>query len=164
MRVRYTKWGDRPHWAFDVQPLGDDHHGHWFGMPPGTPQQRADEPPVILAHDCVMLVPRVGDYTAFWNADDPVELYVDVTTAPVLSTDLVTAVDLDLDVIRLRDGTVKLIDEDEFELHQVRYAYPAPVIDAAQTTARWLVSAITARTEPFDTAGPAWLTTFQRAG
>ena len=33
-------------------------------------------------------------------------------------------VDLDLDVIRMRDGGI-LDDEDEFAEHQVRYGYPA---------------------------------------
>ena len=41
-------------------------------------------------------------------------------------------VDLDLDVIRMRDGRIILDDEDEFEEHQVRYAYPP---DSSRTPA-----------------------------
>jgi uncharacterized protein len=161
VRVRYTKWGDHPHWTFDVQPLGEDEHGHWFGARRGTPQQRASEPPVILDHDCVMLVPRAGEYTAFWNAEDPIELYVDVTTRPTIGSEVITAVDLDLDVVRFRDGKVELLDEDEFLDHQVRYAYPASLVLSARATADWLLSAVTTRIEPFNIAGPTWLTSLQ---
>ena len=35
-----TKWGDRPHWEFEATYLGDDEHGHWLGIQPGTRFQR----------------------------------------------------------------------------------------------------------------------------
>jgi protein associated with RNAse G/E len=60
------------------------------------------------------------------------ELYVDITTPPVWHGDLVTAVDLDLDVIRRFDGTWFVDDEDEFAEHQVSYGYPADVVAAAE--------------------------------
>jgi len=161
MRIRYTKWGGVPHWAFDMEPLGQDAAGRWFGMRGGAPQQRGDEPPVALPHDCVLLVPSDGCYTAFWNAAGTVGLYVDVTTQPVVNADTIDVVDLDLDVVRLRDGTIELIDEDEFELHQVRYAYPAAIIDQARSTADWLMRTISAGHELFDELGPHRLAAYQ---
>jgi hypothetical protein len=42
-------------------------------------------------------------------------------------------VDLDLDVCRLRaDGSVHLLDEDEFVEHRARYGFPAHVVDEAE--------------------------------
>ena len=53
-----------------------------------------------MPHDFVLLVPAEGCWTAYFNAEDDMEIYVDVTTRPVLDGDTVTAVDLDLDVVR----------------------------------------------------------------
>ena len=66
-------------------------------------------------------------------------------------------VDLDLDVVRHRvSGAAQLLDEDEFEEHQRRYAYPAAVIDRTRAAARWLMEAVTDR-EPFMSAYRHWL-------
>jgi protein associated with RNAse G/E len=61
---------------------------------------------------------------------------------------VVTMIDLDLDVIKRRDGTVFIDDEDEFAEHQVKYAYPADVIATARQTCDWLVQAVSTE-EPF---------------
>ena len=68
-------------------------------------------------------------------------------------------VDLDLDVVQVREtAEVLILDEDEFAEHQVRYAYPAEVIQQAEQAAAWLHDAITANAEPFATAYQDWLT------
>jgi protein associated with RNAse G/E len=67
-------------------------------------------------------------------------------------------VDLDLDVLRERWGqVVKLVDEDEFVEHQVRYAYPPDVVEVAEASSRWLLAAVEARSGPFGGAHQAWL-------
>jgi uncharacterized protein len=66
-------------------------------------------------------------------------------------------VDLDLDVIRRRDGRLLLDDQDEFAEHQVRYGYPAEVIRQAEQAAAWLLAAVGANAEPFGLAYQAWL-------
>jgi protein associated with RNAse G/E len=85
---------------------------------------------------------------------------VDVTTKPIRHAEVIHAVDLDLDVVRLRDGTVTVLDEDEFAEHQLLYDYPAEVIAQARATTDDLVARITAGIEPFATVGAAWLTDF----
>jgi protein associated with RNAse G/E len=70
--------------------------------------------------------------------------------------DSVTAVDLDLDIRRLRDGTVRVMDEDEFAAHQVHYGYPPQVVATAQATCEWIVANITT-TEPFLTVYKTYL-------
>ena len=77
--------------------------------------------------DNVLLVPRGRGMTAMFYTEHPeqaFELYVDITTPPVWDGDHVTAVDLDLDVIRRFDGSWYVDDEDEFAEHQVGYGYP----------------------------------------
>jgi hypothetical protein len=157
--VVFTKWGDRPHWHFECPRLGEDAFGVWLVGPPGTRLQRADEPPIAHRHGFVQLIPYTGEWIASFDFDDWCEVYVDVTTAPVWDGGIVTCVDLDLDVIRRRDGRIELLDEDEFLEHQVRYGYPAAVIERARATADWLLEAVAARREPFGSTGAAWLAT-----
>jgi protein associated with RNAse G/E len=85
-----------------------------------------------------------------------------VTTRPTLVDDTVRAVDLDLDVVRWRDGRVEVLDEDEFAEHQVQLGYPAELITQARRTCDWLVEAVSSRTEPFGQAGAAWLARAQQ--
>jgi predicted RNA-binding protein associated with RNAse of E/G family len=160
VEMRFTKWGGKLHWHYPVVPLGSDRHGWWLGGPEGTYFQRGDEEPILRPYDYVMLVPDEGDWIATWTAESETELYVDVTTRPVRRGSVIDAVDLDLDVIRKRDGQVVLVDEDEFAEHQVLYGYPAEVIARAQSTAGDLLARITAAEEPFGRAGHDWLARF----
>ena len=160
--VRYSKWGGIDHWHFELEPLGQDQFGWWFFGRKGITQQRGAEPPIVLSHDFVLLMPAAGCWTACFNADNKLEIYVDVTTRPALENDTVRAVDLDLDVVRWRDGRVEVLDEDEFAEHQVQLGYPAELITQARRTCDWLVEAVSSRTEPFGQAGAAWLTQAQQ--
>ena len=84
-------------------------------------------------------------------------VYVDVTTQAVWDGPLVTMVDLDLDVIRSRDGDLLLDDEDEFDEHRVTLGYPADVVALARRTAEELMTAAAAGHEPFGPTGSRWL-------
>ena len=159
VRVVFTKFDGSLHWHAWLERLGEDEHGVWLGAPVGTAWQKGAETPVVFTHPHVSLFPRDEWWVANFNAAPAdLEVYCDITDAPVWSSpDVVTMVDLDLDVIRIR-GTneIRIIDEDEFEEHQREYAYPRPVIDRAQAAADWLADAVGAR-EPFITAYRGWL-------
>jgi uncharacterized protein len=157
VRVEFTKYDGRLHWHFPVRPLGRDQYGSWYGAFQGVQLQRGEEPPVSWECDFVLLVPASGDWVACFNSAGKYPIYIDVT-GPVSTVDgTVSAVDLDLDVVRLADGQVRLLDEDEFADHQLRFGYPAEVVGAAVETARTLLEDVGLRREPFDTVGPAWL-------
>lgn len=160
--MRFTKWGGRRHWEFVLEPLGDDRYGWWLGGRAGMTLRRGLEPPMVQPHDFVTLVPTSGWWVASFNGpgETAVDVYVDVTTVPVRSECAVEAVDLDLDVVRLRDGSVRVLDEDEFADHQVRYRYPAEVVDLARASCDDLVRRITAGDEPFVRVARAWLERF----
>jgi uncharacterized protein len=162
IQMRFTKWGGRLHWHYPVVPLGTDRHGWWLGGPKGTYFRRGDEEPVLRRHNYVMLVPDEGDWIASWHMDSETEIYIDVTTRPIRNGNVIEAVDLDLDVIRRRDGQVLLVDEDEFAEHQVLYGYPEEVIARAQATADDLLTRVGAATEPFGRTGYEWLDRFSR--
>jgi len=165
VEMRFAKWDGSPHWRYVVEPLGRDRHGSWFGGRAGIPMRRGPDEPIFLTHDFVMLVPADAWWIAFWNGpgETDIAVYVDVTTPPVETADATDAVDLDLDVVRTRDGTVELLDEDEFAEHRARYGYPDDVVARAVATADDLVARISNRTEPFDETGTAWLTRYRRA-
>jgi protein associated with RNAse G/E len=149
VRVVYRKFDEKLHWHQWMRGLGEDEFGVWLGAPAGAVSQRGDEPEVRQEQAVVQLFPRDKWFTAIFN-DEPrwTEIYCDITTPVEFSDDVVTMIDLDLDVIKRRDGTVFIDDEDEFAEHQVKYGYPADVIAQAQSTCDWLVGAV-ANEEPF---------------
>ena len=160
MRVVYTKYDGSLHWHYTMQHLGEDSHGVWLGGPAGTPARRGSEPPMVHRYPWVHLIPAGQWWTAAFNAGPAAtEIYCDITTEPRwLHPDEVTMVDLDLDVLRMRDNArVLLVDEDEFADHRVRYGYPPEVIRQAEQAAEWLLAAVRAGAEPFGTGYRRWL-------
>lgn len=169
VRVVARKWGDRPHWEYDALRLGEDEHGTWLGSPAGTFLSR----PGVAFHteqDFVTLIPHTGWFLASFYADGPgalpsgwVEVYVDIATEPEWSDGTVTAVDLDLDVVRGRTGRVWVDDEDEFAEHRVRFGYPDHVVRAATESCAEVQAAVVARRAPYDgVVGPQWLERLRR--
>lgn len=159
------KWPDAPHWEFDAVRLGSDEHGDWVGVPGGTWLSKPDRGfPAWCDH--VVLLPRDSWWVAtlygtdpVLDAERPVDVYVDITTPSVWSPagDRVSAVDLDLDVIRDPDGRAWVDDEDEFAEHQRLLGYPADVIEAARESCAGVLEAVTARRAPYDGSHLPWL-------
>lgn len=154
------KWGDRPHWRFDpTYLLGRDRHGAWLHVPVGTPftGPRGEG---RLEHAFVCLVPDDRWWVASFQSDSHPDMliYVDVTTPSEWKTPgHVTVIDLDLDVVLGRDGSLFIDDEDEFEEHRVQLGYPDDIVETARATADWLIDAIAARREPFGSASARWM-------
>ena len=158
VRVVYRKYDEKLHWHQWMRYLGEDEYGVWLGAPPNSVAQRGDEPEIVQSQAVVQLFPRDKWFTAAFN-DEPrwTEIYCDITTPVEFGEDVFTMIDLDLDVIRRRDGTTVLVDdEDEFAEHQVKYGYPADVVATAQATCDWLVGAVVTE-EPFLTVYKSYL-------
>jgi uncharacterized protein len=155
--MEFTKWGGARHWHYALDELGSDVFGTWFTGPPGLLLQRGDEPPIQEANGFVKLVPVAGEWIALWRAGGDVAIYVDVTDTPRRVCDRIEAIDLDLDVIALRDGRVFIDDVDEFEDHRIVLGYPTEVVASARATAAWLLEHVEAKTPPFDETGRLWL-------
>lgn len=159
--VVFTKWGGGGHWEFPCTFLGSDEHGTWVGGATGALLARPDHA-FTSKHDWVMLFPDGRPWVAsFYDSPaQPVATYVDMTTEPIWDGRTVSMVDLDLDVVQKRDGTLFLDDEDEFDAHRVALAYPDEVVRLARRTADELMAAVGSRQEPFGDAGPRWLRAF----
>ena len=159
VRVEFTKWGGRPHWAFDGLYLGEDEHGEWIGHPVGTHAVKPNDS-YTSGWSCLTLSPRQqpAHLIRINREGQPqnIYIYVDMATAPVWTDTVLSCVDLDLDVIELRDGTVMLIDEDEFAEHQVSLGYPPEVIDLARATADRVLSEVRDHVAPYDGSAERW--------
>ena len=156
--VRFTKWGGGRHWEFPLRWLGEDEHGVWGAGEAGA---RLWRPGAALAaeHPWVTLFPHDAAWAAsFYDSpDQPIATYVDMTTVPEWTGATVTMVDLDLDVVLDRQGSLLLDDRDEFEAHRVKLGYPDDVVDLARRTADEVLAAIREGTEPFGSVGEAWV-------
>lgn len=162
--IERRKWPDRPHYGHAGWLLGRDESGWWIDLPEGTPVFRGEELRFHLATDGVMLVPDGQGWLAWFLSSGPNELYVDIVTPPVWSGAAVTMVDLDLDVVRKRDGGgVELLDEDEFEEHQRTLGYPDDLVRSAAAVASAVLDAIARGEEPFaGVAAAAWADSLSR--
>ena len=149
------KWGGRPHWEFDAVLLGSDEHGDWLGIEAGTLMVRPGAEYVAPVAQ-VGLAPAPGpDEDRGWLATfhargGQVQVYVDMTTPPVWEGSTLTAVDLDLDVVRGNSGRVWVDDEDEFADHRVRFGYPDEVARLAMDSCDRVRAAMLAGAAPYD--------------
>ena len=160
IHVDFRKWPNTRHWQFTMQRLGEDEHGTWLWAPAGTQAQRGNEAPITFETVSAKLITNDW-WTAIWSCatdrSDAWRVYVDIVQPATWHDSTVTMVDLDLDVYRKLDGTVRLLDEDEFAEHQVNLAYPAELISGAREAADRLFAAVQRGDEPFREAGVAWL-------
>lgn len=149
VRLEVGKYDGSPHWSQRLVRLGEDEHGLWLGSPAGGTWERANGR-VYTNRQAQVLNCNAGRWwTATFNAIPAgTEIYVDVSAPAAIEDGLVRLVDLDLDVRRLRDGTVRIEDEDEFADHQARFGYPPEVVAAAREAADWVLANITSA-EPF---------------
>lgn len=138
--------------------LGEDEHGIWLGARQGATLQRGAEREQAAPWDFVQLI-RPGSW---WTliASDPrrLRLYVDIITPAVWqSPDLVTMVDLDLDVVLETGGDVYVDDEDEFEAHREALGYPRRWVERAPAVAADVVGRLQRREAPFNVVAERWL-------
>ena len=161
VRIEMEKWGGRRHWHIPGRWLGCDEHGDWIGIPAGSLMVRPGRE-TVSAFDQVGLVPGPGDddsrsfLATFHVPAADTWTYVDMTTPPVWDGAVVRAVDLDLDVVRPRDGSVYVDDEDEFAEHTVTLGYPPEIVSLAEASRDRVYAAILAGQPPFDGSHQHW--------
>ena len=165
VQIDFRKWDGARHWQFVMQRLGEDEHGLWLWSPAGSAMQRGDEPVRCSKAINLKLIPENKWWTAIWSWQRPQDLYIDIITPPQWKGSTVTMVDIDLDLVRWADGSVEVLDEEEFVAHQELFDYPDRLVDTARATTAGLAVALEARHEPFGTVGTRWMQeALQRAG
>jgi uncharacterized protein len=169
VRIEMEKWGGQPHWHIPGVWLGTDEHGDWLGIPAGTLMVRPGLE-IVSEFDQVGLVPTAGSDTergflaTFHRPPAPVWVYVDMTTPPVWDGDVLRAVDLDLDVIRGRDGDLVVDDEDEFAEHRVAFGYPPEIVALAEASRDRVHAAVLAEHPPYDGSHERWQAVLDELG
>jgi hypothetical protein len=100
---------------FEVQPLIEDSYGVWLYARRGSGWE-APHASGELPFDALALVSLERCWVAWW-VDDPQDrrLEIDVCLAPKSEIDGWSFVDLELDVVRHENGTVEILDRDEFD-------------------------------------------------
>ena len=157
--VQYFKYPRELHWRHDVVRLGEDGYGVWLGGVAGSTIQRGYEPPTESRDPFVQLIPSDAWWVLIYNGDRPkTRYYVDIVTPPEwVDGSRVEMIDLDLDVVRYQDGSVAVLDEDEFEQHRVDRNYPAEIVERVRATTEEIASALQDGAEPFGTAPERWM-------
>ncbi len=120
--------------------------------------RRGAEAPLGIPYGFVMLVPEREPWLVEFYWDHPEHpVYVNIGTVPVRYGDRVIQIDLDLDVVRRPDGTVVVLDEDEFAEHRAQYKYPQNLAAGARAATHRALALLTGRLEPFGIAAKPWL-------
>lgn len=157
--VQFLKNPDVLHWGFEAILLGEDEYGRWIGLPEGSRRWKGERQVRPAAEDAVLCAPHDGWWHLHYNGSvSQYSHFVDIVTPPRwVAPGRYEMVDLDLDVTRSHDGTVSVEDEDEFELHQVKYGYSEEMIERARTETDWVVEALASGIEPFFEVADSWL-------
>ena len=75
--------------------------------------------------------------------------YCNVNVPPVLQNDVLSYIDLDMDVLVAPDFSYSILDEDEFAANAARFNYPLEVLKRSQSALTELISLIEERAFPF---------------
>lgn len=158
IKVEFLKHPDSLHWNYEAELLGEDEFGVWLGVPAGSILRKGRSATKTMQGSFVQSIAPGRWWTMVRNEGHRASHYVDIITPAVWERpDLVTMVDLDLDVVRFNDGAVIIEDEDEFHIHRVSLGYPDFWVDKARVTAAEVHLAVEARNEPFGDVADEWL-------
>ena len=155
------KFDGRPHRQVTARLLGEDAYGTWLATPRGSVVSYHYGPRPIgrTKTDAVRLVTEGGWWMAMFLAEPARrEIYCDVISpARWTGPAEITVVDLDIDLVRYRDGRVEVEDEDEFAEHRDELGYPPEIVAGALDGAAELRAALIRDDEPFASHYRGWL-------
>ena len=121
---------------------------------PGVPVYvgKEDATSNSILHNLSLLWPeRHYNVVLFWKADWTFDCYyVNLALPRQWDGELCSYIDLELDVALYLDGTLKILDEDEYEESKIRYNYPQELIAKIEQTTAEVVQLMEQRVFPFD--------------
>lgn len=162
--VQFLKNPDIIHWGFEVSYLGEDEWGEWMAVPRGTVRWKGKRSVRPTRRNAVFCAPRDEWWHLHYegSTSDNYAAFIDISTPPQWSSkNRYEMIDLDLDVGLGVDGSVVVEDEDEFQVHQVKYRYSDEMIRRAAKETSRIVKTLEARQEPFFDVAESWLEKLQ---
>ncbi len=160
IEIRGFKWPRRPTAVAHARLLGADHYGRWLGITQGHPWWAADHSRAgVFELSFVKVVPSGTFWSACFHQVDPV-VDVDIVLPVRWDGNILEEVDLELDVLRNRDGHTDVRDRDQFEQTHAAWPMPADVIAQAEATCDQVYAWVEQGVEPFGIVGQAWLMRF----
>lgn len=142
------KYPSRPHLSGELEAWTADEFGTWLYRPAIRPADRTG----------VQLMPPDRWWTAWWWIgwrDEPARRWiaVDICTPPTLDTDGWRYDDLEIDLVLQADGSVLILDEDEFDAARQNVPYPPDIATAALRARDEVDRMLRERCEPFRSCG-----------
>ena len=160
IEVRGFKWPHRPTAVAVACLLGEDDFGHWLGVTKGDPWWAADRSrSAVFETSLVKLIPSGTFWTACFHPVDPV-VDVDIVLPVQWVDDALEEVDLELDILRTADGSVRVRDREEFDRVRDAWAMPGDVAAQALKTCEGVRELAQLGAEPFGKVGRMWLSHF----
>jgi len=158
--VQFLKNPDIIHWGFEAWYLGEDDWGDWMAVPQGTLRWKGEKAFQPTRRNAVFCAPHDQWWHLHYEGPGAREYqsFIDII-APIrwVSDDRYEMIDLDLDVALHQDGTIEVQDEDEFEIHQVKYGYTDEMVAGAVAETARIVRALESGDEPFFEVASTWL-------
>jgi uncharacterized protein len=154
-----TKYDGSLHYRYPLSVVQGDPDLFTLYSPPGTVCESYRGPLTAQYHSLELYwSARFYNLSVLWHADwRPRMHYVNIATPATWDDGTLRFIDLDIDVIWQADsGMVILDDEDEFELHQVRFGYPSDLIAQVQRSTRQVCELMAQSAYPFDGSLFAW--------
>jgi hypothetical protein len=160
IEVRGFKWPRRRTGVAMACLLGEDEFGRWLGVTKGDVWWAADRSRSgVFEMSFVKVVPSGTFWTACFNPADPV-VDVDIVLPVQWVDDVLEEVDLELDILRSADGSVRVRDREEFDRVCEAWAMPDDVAAQAEKTCERVRALVEQGAEPFGDVGRAWLSRF----
>ncbi len=160
IEVRSFKWPRRPTAVAVTRLLGEDAFGRWLGITKGNPWWAADRSRSgVFEMSFVKVVPSGTFWTACFNPVDPI-VDVDIVLPVRWVDDALEEVDLELDILRSAEGSVRVRDREEFDRVREAWTMPGDVAMQAEETCERVRALVELGAEPFGDVGRAWLSRF----
>ncbi len=151
--LRWRKWDGTPHWEHDCVFLGSDRWGDWIGQHHGARTVRPGHVVTDYGPVVVLIAPSGQSAATFYTPEshDDYGIYVDIAWDLRWEGSDVTGIDMDLDVIRLRDGSrIWIDDEDEWDEHRVAMGYPLDIVATLESAAALIRAGVAEGAAPYD--------------
>jgi hypothetical protein len=160
IEVRGFKWPYRPRNATRAYLLGEDGFGRWLGVVKGDPWWAVDgSRSGVFEESLVKVVPEGTFWTACFKDAEPV-VDVDIILPVRWGDNFLDEVDLELDILRAADGSVRVRDQEEFARVRDAWAMPTDISTQAEATCEQVRALVEQGAEPFGAVGTTWLSRF----